>query len=402
MNVGAHADHPKLLRRRAYSETLVLMTGPAALVAVAAALAVLAFLFLSVGRGKTTKRRPANRLKARPRASNDDDAPESGPQSTPPLDDAADIDLPKLRYEEDDDAELTLLTLGGGSEIPSSEQEDHAAVPIVYDEDAAIDEPTRAFSLILVSAVGQTDRGRRRRRNEDAYLVLEQESVYVIADGMGGHAGGDVASNLAVETIKAAFDSSVFPGTPHTTVPRRASELVLAIQAANAAIYARACAEPTLEGMGTTVVSARFSPNKQRMYVGHVGDSRCYRLRGTELRQMTTDHTMESEGYVGPHAGNLTRSVGIAPKLRVDLIIAKPLPGDVYVLCSDGLSKMLTDDQIREALVKVPEPQRAVTALIDAANERGGRDNVTVIVVRAQRPTGGRKRIPPPTAEIVP
>ena len=393
------------------------MTGPVALVAVALGLALLAVAFLSLGREKKTHRRRDHQgsSSSRPAAASarGNGAPNRSrvpqPHSTEhggtgsaiaTLDDPLAIELPKLRYEEDD-AEITLLTLGGGSETPPSEQEEHGAVPIVYDEDAAIDEPTRAFSLILVSAVGQTDRGRRRRRNEDAYLVLDQDSVYVIADGMGGHAGGDVASRLAVDTMEQVFTSQTFPGTPHSTVPRRASELVLSIQAANLAIYERSVAEPRLEGMGTTLVAARFSPNKQRMYVGHVGDSRCYRLRGESLRQMTTDHTMESEGYAGPHAGNLTRSVGIAPRLRVDLIIAKPLPGDAYLLCSDGLTKMVPDEKIRDLLLRHDDPDAAVAHLIAAANERGGRDNVTVIVVRAQRPTGGGKRILPPTKGVV-
>jgi protein phosphatase len=398
----------KLLRSGVAWETLAGMTGPAALVAVALALAVLGVLFLSVGQNKTaTRRRRAvgkgtTSRRPRSRRANGSGArgPTTEPQSAPRLDGSGALDLPKLRYEEDD-AELTLVTLGAGAESTPSERDEHAAVPILYDEEAAIDEPTRASSLILVSAIGQTDRGRRRRRNEDSFLVLEEDSLYVIADGMGGHAGGDVASKLAVDTIETLFRSKQFPGLPHTTVPKRASELVLTIQAANAAIHDRACAEPPLEGMGTTLVSARFSPNKQRMYVGHVGDSRCYRLRRAELRQMTTDHTMEAEGYVGPHAGNLTRSVGIAPRLRVDLIIAKPLPDDIYLLCSDGLSKMLSNDQIRETLLSVREPRRAVSKLIDAANERGGRDNVTVIVIRAQGPTGGGRRIPRPTTGVV-
>ena len=380
------------------------MSGPIALLSAALILAVLVVVLLAEGGTRKRRHRASREASARAPASplRHDEAPQPvvGADSQPVA--SADVSLPlgipKLRYEEDDE-ELTLVTLGPQSDANPLDREQHAAVPIVYDEDAAIDEPTSAFSLILVSAVGQTDRGKRRRKNEDAFLVLDARSLYVIADGMGGHAGGEVASALAVETMETAFTTNQFPGAHHTSVPRRASELVLAIQAANAAIYQRAQAESRLEGMGTTVVGARFSLNKQRLYVGHVGDSRCYRLRGTELRQMTTDHTMEADGYMGPQAAYLTRSVGVAPKVRVDLIVAKPQPGDVYLLCSDGLSKMVSLERIRETLLEVPEPENAVARLIASANDSGGRDNVTVIVVRAQRPVGP-KRVPSRTAGV--
>ena len=268
-----------------------------------------------------------------------------------------------------------------------------SAIPIVYDEDASIDEPTRITPLILVSAAAQTDQGRRRRRNEDSMLVLEDHHLYVVADGMGGHAGGDVASKMAVEIIGNAFKKNAFGGDPYPDVPRRGAELAVAIQMANKAIFDHARANAAYQGMGTTVVSARFSPNKQRVYFGHVGDSRCYRLRGAQLTQITTDHTMGAQGVTGPLAGHLNRAVGVQPGVKVDLIIARPSSEDIYLLCSDGLSKMVPDEQIQAILNEHPDLDKAVQKLVEAANARGGRDNITVVLVQVKDPKGLAKYI---------
>ena len=341
---------------------------------------------------------------------------------------AAEPDKKKLpsMHHEDTDEDITVITLApspqivaamaalaakaaapGGSppeeappprlEHPPDEDEDAdepaSAVPIVYDEDAALDEPTRVNALILVSAASQTDQGRRRRRNEDSLLLLEDHHLFVVADGMGGHAGGDVASKMAVETIGEAFKKNVFAGDAYPDVPRRGSELALAIQMANKAIFDHAKANAAYQGMGTTVVSARFSPNKQRVYLGHVGDSRCYRLRNEVLTQITTDHTMGAQGVTGPLASHLNRAVGVVPGVKVDLIIARPRPEDIYLLCSDGLSKMVTDEDIQGILNAEPDLGKAVQKLVERANARGGRDNITVILVQVKDPKGLAKYI---------
>jgi serine/threonine protein phosphatase PrpC len=308
-----------------------------------------------------------------------------------------------------DDDDLTLITLappevllrpisrpsspsyGGEEEDEHEEEDDHdreepSAVPIIYDDDAAIDEPTSSSPLLLISAVGQTDTGQRRKKNEDCYLCLDEHYLFAVADGMGGHAGGEIASRLAVDTLARTFKEQSFTESPYPDVPRRGSELAVAIQRANLAVYDKAHADRTLTGMGTTVVSARFSPNKQRLYIGHVGDSRCYRFRDMELTQVTTDHTMGAAGITGPMANHLSRAIGIAPAVKVDLIIARPHPGDVYLLCSDGLSKMTSNEAIREILVSEPDPQKASRLLIEKANAGGGRDNITVILVRVSDP----------------
>ena len=265
-----------------------------------------------------------------------------------------------------------------------------SAVPIVYDEDAAIDEPTRISALILVSAAAQTDQGRKRRRNEDSFVVLEDHHLFVVADGMGGHAGGDVASKMAVETIAEAFRKNTFTGEAwYPDVPRRGAELAVAIQGANKAIYEHARTNAAYKGMGTTVVSARFSPHKQRVYFGHVGDSRCYRLRAGKLTQVTTDHTMGAQGVTGPLASHLNRAVGVNPAVKVDLIIARPRAEDVYLLCTDGLSKMVPDDQIQAIMNEEPDLEKAVHNLVERANARGGRDNITVILMQIKDPGKG-------------
>jgi protein phosphatase len=155
---------------------------------------------------------------------------------------------------------------------------------------------------------------------------------------------------------------------------------------ANEAIFTRAKDEPELEGMGTTVVAARFSPNKQRLYIGHVGDSRCYRLRDGELRQVTTDHTMGASGITGPLADRLERAVGIMAAVKVDVIIGRPLPDDLYMLCSDGLSKMVSLERMREILVAERDLDKAAGNLVADANAGGGRDNITVILVQVKSP----------------
>ena len=157
---------------------------------------------------------------------------------------------------------------------------------------------------------------------------------------------------------------------------------------ANAAILDFAGQNREMEGMGTTLCAARFSANKKRMYVGHVGDSRCYRLRDGVFGQMTADHTMADHGVEGPQAAHLSRAVGIWPTVPIDIVIGVPLAGDVYVLCSDGLTKMLGDEDIAGVLRAEEDLKLAVERLIELANARGGKDNITVVLVRVVPPDG--------------
>ncbi|MFO0552273.1 MAG: protein phosphatase 2C domain-containing protein [Polyangiaceae bacterium] len=380
-------------------------TAGAILALIAFAGAALVFLFfarqgepaLAGAPGKATSKpepasppsAPAEAAAAQPKA-----APTPTPQpSRPSL-----VSVPRLAAEDfDDDSDLTVVTLGpvgksGLATIPRFDDEDEdvpvptpEAVPILFEADAA-DEPTRAKELILVSAVGQTDRGQVRPKNEDAYSILEAHDLFVIADGMGGHRGGEIASQIAVETIKNAFEKNAFEGEDYPSVPKRGAEVARAIQMANANIFAKAQAEFALSGMGTTIVAARFAKRKQRLYIGHVGDSRCYRLRGGELKQITTDHTMSAVGLSGPLGERLQRAVGIQAAVKVDVVMARPQPGDLYMLCSDGLTKMVPHADLTTALAGEQDMQRGVAKLIEMANAGGGKDNVTVILVSVRPP----------------
>lgn len=256
------------------------------------------------------------------------------------------------------------------------------------ENDAAVvdDEPTGPVARILVSAVGGTDQGKKRKHNEDAYVVLPNHALYAIADGMGGYAAGEVASQMAMDVLKTSFESDQFGGAPITGLPRRGDELVRAIQSANSAILTQARNNEHQQGMGTTLVAARFAPNRKRVYIAHVGDSRVYRLRDGHLHQLTTDHTLGAAGVTGPSASKLSRAVGVFDDVEVDLAIDEPREGDHYVLCSDGLFKMVPDDKICEIIYGASTIQNAVDELIREANSRGGKDNVSVILVRVDEP----------------
>lgn len=287
--------------------------------------------------------------------------------------------LAKLEYEED--AEIDPTKIGSGP-APVRAVYQPPVKRIVYDEDAEVDEPTQTQSVFLVSASAQTDKGLRRKRNEDSVLAAPDVSVFAVADGMGGYRGGERASKLAVNAIAHAFRSHTFEGEPHDGVPLRASELARAIQMANASILETAKAEKELEGMGTTVCAALFSANKRRLYIGHVGDSRCYRLRDGQLQMMTADHTMADHGVKGPAAAHLSRAVGIWPTVPIDIVMAVPETGDLYLLCSDGLTKMVSDDLLAEVLQMSDDLRVTCDNLIATANDRGGKDNITAVLVR--------------------
>jgi serine/threonine protein phosphatase PrpC len=278
-------------------------------------------------------------------------------------------DVPDLYEEEEEEDEPTT---GGG-----------AVVRKLYLEDAAeVDEPTGPHPLFELRSGGRTDPGTRASTNEDAMLLLETEALYVVADGMGGHAGGEIASQLAIEAMATTFLEETGAPVVLSNVPPRAMQLVQSFAAANEAIRSNASKNPALFEMGTTVVAARFCPNKGRVYVGHVGDSRCYRLRDNKLEQITRDHTMAEFGASGKDARRLTRAVGSNGIVEADLVVLEPRKGDVFLLCSDGLTKVLSDDMIVEILAGEPDPDTAARELIARAKARRAQDNVTAIVVR--------------------
>lgn len=270
-------------------------------------------------------------------------------------------------------------------QLPSVSVTVTGEVPVDIEEE---EEPTGPNALILVTAVGRTDPGLKRKHNEDAYVILEDHHLFVIADGMGRHAAGEVASQLCVDAITEAFRTGDFGPEREPPLPKRASRLRGSILLANDRILSAAQENDAYAGMGTTVVAAYFSPNNQRVYVANVGDSRCYRLRDGKLHQITTDHTLGAAGIQGKSASVLSRAVGIEENVEVDASMESPLPGDIYLLCSDGLSRMVKDDEIQQTLVGVKDLEEATKILIDKANQGGGRDNITTILVRVQDAKG--------------
>jgi protein phosphatase len=258
------------------------------------------------------------------------------------------------------------------------------------------EEPTGPHALILISAVGRTDPGLKRKHNEDSYSILENHHLFVIADGMGRHAAGEVASKMAVEGIGESFEKKLEPSfVPEGVLPKRASMLRNAILVANEKIFHKAHEVEEYAGMGTTVVSCYFSPNNQRVYIAHVGDSRCYRYRGSSLTQITNDHTLGAAGIQGRSSSVLSRAVGVEERVEVDMTMESPLPGDVYLLCSDGLSRMVGDAEIGATLGEVRDLDACAAKLIDMANARGGRDNITTILVRVEDAPHASSTTPP-------
>lgn len=252
-----------------------------------------------------------------------------------------------------------------------------------------------------------TDVGRARERNEDSYYAGEY--VFAVADGLGGHNAGDVASRLAVEPL-AAFDRAV-EGLPDD---RLADALAKAVDAANKAVYQRAQNDAKVRGMGTTLTAVAIANGSA--HLAHVGDSRCYLVRAGEISQLSSDHTlvarMVEEGKLTPEQAEthpqrsiLTRALGAEPDIDVDTLEIQLLPGDRLVLCSDGLSSVIGDEQILATLADSKGLKEACKRLIDLANERGGPDNITVVVVEvtgegAARPAGSV--VAPPRREISP
>ena len=223
----------------------------------------------------------------------------------------------------------------------------------------------------------KTDVGRVREGNEDSLLV--QDPLYAIADGMGGHVAGDVASQTAIETITRNAEGAVEPGA-----------LADLIKQANVAIWEKAQEEPALRGMGTTCTL--ISVDGSQIHIGHVGDSRAYMLRDGKLLQLTEDHTlvgrMVKEGRLQPEEAErhpqrniITRTLGVDPEVQVDTMSLEMVEGDRILICSDGLNSMLDAGEIRDALADETDPQVSVDRLVEEANAAGGEDNVTVVVI---------------------
>lgn len=244
------------------------------------------------------------------------------------------------------------------------------------------------------TAYGQTNCGLVRHSNQDTFLVDNHHRLWAVADGMGGHPGGDVASRLVIDTL-ADFSPTLAQSTPTsgaTEEERATSCLTAMVEHAHAAILSRADHNPPLQGMGTTLVAAHLLQLPMpRLLVVNIGDSRAYLIRGRTIIQVTRDHTLVEEkirdGRLIPNEAAhhpdrhvLTRAMGLGPTIETDIFPYDLIEGDLLLLCSDGLTKMLTDERILQtALPDRHHPHRCTEALIAAALEAGGIDNVTVV-----------------------
>jgi protein phosphatase len=256
-------------------------------------------------------------------------------------------------------------------------------------------------------AAGLTDVGLQRDHNEDSFAILQDHELYIVADGMGGHRAGDVASKLATEAIvdffrATAAEDFTWPFHFDSRMSEEENRLLTGIKIANRQIVERSSRQRECHGMGTTVVGALFSGKKGKMYLGHVGDSRAYRVRGGEIRQMTRDHSLVNDYLLAmPELTEeqkselpknvITRALGMQEHVSVDLQGDDASVGDCYILCSDGLSGMIEDSEILDIVAGSPTIDEACRKLIALANEHGGEDNITAVLIKIEDEPGTDK-----------
>ncbi len=252
--------------------------------------------------------------------------------------------------------------------------------------------PTLQPDTLRFEFASATDTGRTRSNNEDAVVVDEASVLAVLADGMGGYNAGEVASGMVTTFIKAELGRWLNEASAQATDTDVRRAMDICVDNANRAIFNAANSNPQYSGMGTTLVVAVW--RDARLLLGHIGDSRAYRMREGELSQITRDHSLLQEqmdaGIITPeqaavsnHKNLVTRAVGVEDTVLLETHLHQNQPGDCILLCSDGLSDMVDDDHIGSLLREHDSLPEAAQALIDAANDAGGRDNISVILVRA-------------------
>src|SRR5437867_1394561 len=259
----------------------------------------------------------------------------------------------------------------------------HNAARPPHAETPAVTMPFEFYSAI--------DTGRARSNNEDSVALDDDSALAVLADGMGGYNAGEVASGMATSFIKAELGRWLQQAAGNATDLDIRRAMDICVDNANRAIFNAANSNPQYAGMGTTLVVGVF--RDQRLLLGHVGDSRGYRLRAGKLLQLTRDHSLLQEqidaGLITPEQAafsankNLvTRAVGVEDTVLLETHLHEVMPGDVYLMCSDGLSDMLDDPTISQVLQSHEPLDEAAAALVDAANEAGGKDNIAIILAR--------------------
>ncbi|MBN2340441.1 MAG: Stp1/IreP family PP2C-type Ser/Thr phosphatase [Deltaproteobacteria bacterium] len=250
----------------------------------------------------------------------------------------------------------------------------------------------------VLKVEGVTDVGRERDHNEDSFGLFPDYNLFVVADGMGGHRAGDVASSLAIQAIGEFFDATAkdditWPFQFDPNSPTSVNRFVTSIQMGNSRIFQKSNQSEEHQGMGTTVVGIMGIENNTAMHVAHVGDSRCYRIRNGEIAAITLDHSLindylraapdlTEEQLAELPSNVITRALGMQDKVLVDVQTIQIETGDILLLCSDGLNGMLKDREILQIVeTNRATLRQAAQALINGANERGGEDNITVILV---------------------
>lgn len=250
-----------------------------------------------------------------------------------------------------------------------------------------------------VRFAGETNVGLKREHNEDSFYLPRSERLCIVADGMGGHASGEIASRLAVDTISTYFRETeieqdlTWPYKVDRGNRNSVNRMTTAIKLANLKIHEESSNNPKCRGMGTTVVSCCFVDDA--LVIGHVGDSRVYRLREGLFDQLTEDHSLLND-YIKmkhltaeeiaafPHKNVIVRALGMKSTVQVDVLVEQPRLGDVYLLCSDGLSGMVADTDLAEIVAGQPDLDRLCNDLVTAANGNGGLDNTTVVLARIE------------------
>lgn len=238
----------------------------------------------------------------------------------------------------------------------------------------------------------RTDVGRKRQQNQDSGAAFPELGLFVVADGMGGHLGGEIASSMVVEHLPLTLRKSREQAEWDAKVAIRE-----AIESANQEVYQRSTQDSRLHGMGTTTTALLFDPEEQTLAIGHVGDSRCYYIRPSAIWQLTRDHSLVQEklraGLISRAQlktdrmkNVITRSVGFEERVQVEVYEAAAQPGDIYLICSDGLSGLLDEEEIlaviEKNLIQEGDVAKTVENLIASANANGGDDNITAIVVQ--------------------
>ncbi len=251
--------------------------------------------------------------------------------------------------------------------------------------------------VLRVEVAGDTNVGRKRTHNEDAFSILGEYGLYIVADGMGGHASGEVASRMAVDTLRDFFSATA--DDPERTWPYKMdrskgyeeNRLITGIKLANLRIYETAQRDIRKRGMGTTI--AAIFTVEDGLYIAHVGDSRVYLLRDEVMELITEDHSLLND-YIKmkrltpeeianfPHKNVIVRALGMKETVKVDTRFHTPRANDTILLCSDGLSGPVTDDEMKEIVSNAADLKTATRQLIDKANENGGPDNISCVLTR--------------------